>query len=60
MTLDERSALIRRVVTEAKQERARMMRSILGAVLILPHRAWSVCRACVRLLARSNEPRPAR
>ncbi len=60
MTHDERSALIRRVVAEAKRERARMVRLILGAAFTLPHRAWTKRRASARLLARPAEPQPAR
>ncbi len=50
MTHDERSALIRRVVAEAKRERARAMRSIFSAILATPYRIWSRghWRHCIR------------
>ncbi len=60
MTLDERSARIRQVVAEAKRERARVVRLILGAVFTLPYRAWARRRSFGRPPARSTEPRAAR
>ncbi len=58
MTNDERADLIRRVVTEAKRERARMMRLILSTIFTMPYRAWTERRAPPRLPNRTPEPRP--
>ncbi len=60
MTLDERSARIRQVVAEAKRERARVVRLILGAVFSLPYRAWpGVAHSAARRRAPPNHGLPA-
>lgn len=56
---DDRDALIRKVVAEARRERAAMVRAATWTIFTVPHRVWSYRGAFLRALARAAEKQTA-
>ena len=60
MTPEEKDALIKRVVADAKRERSHLIRAVFGAIFAGPYRAFVERRVFVRPPGRRSQPHIAR